>query len=94
MTITAFNCSLSFLRAKEDVFSNPLHFDMPRAEPPHLGCGIGQHYYLEARLAEIQLRIFFGEFLNRYPNAQLSGPIRCLRSNFVASIKEMPIRLR
>jgi cholest-4-en-3-one 26-monooxygenase len=39
------------------------------------------------------LRIFFTEFLHRYPKAEPSGPIRRMRSNFVAGIKEMPVRL-
>jgi linalool 8-monooxygenase len=78
----------------EDVFADPFRFDVTRAEPPHVGFGIGQHYCLGARLAELQLRIFFGEFLKRYPNAEPCGPIRRMRSNFVAGIKEMPVRLR
>ena len=78
----------------EDVFSDPFCFDVTRADPPHLGFGIGQHYCLGARLAELQLRIFFGEFLKRYPNAAPSGGVRRMRSNFVAGIKEMPVRLR
>jgi linalool 8-monooxygenase len=79
----------------EDVFTDPFRFDVTRGEQPgHLGFGIGQHYCLGARLAELQLRIFFGEFLRRYPNAHPAGPIRRMRSNFVAGIKEMPVRLR
>jgi linalool 8-monooxygenase len=78
----------------EDVFTDPFRFDVTRTEPAHLGFGIGQHYCLGARLAELQLRIFFGEFLRRYPSAEPCGPIRRMRSNFVAGIKEMPVRLR
>jgi linalool 8-monooxygenase len=79
----------------EDVFTDPFRFDVTRGEQPgHLGFGIGQHYCLGARLAELQLRIFFGEFLSRYPEARPAGPIRRMRSNFVAGIKEMPVQLR
>jgi linalool 8-monooxygenase len=78
----------------EEVFPDGFRFDVTRSEPPHLGFGIGQHYCLGARLAELQLRIFFGEFLKRYPNAVPSGSVRRMRSNFVAGIKEMPVRLR
>jgi linalool 8-monooxygenase len=78
----------------EAIFTDPFRFNAARAELPHLGFGTGQHYCLGARLAEMQLRIFFREFLRRYPNAEPNGPIRRMRSNFVAGIKELPVRLR
>src|SRR3984957_6262873 len=78
----------------EAIFTDPFRFDATRAELPQLGFGTGQHYCLGARLAEMQLRIFFREFLRRYPNAEPKGPIRRMRSNFVAGIKELPVRLR
>ncbi len=78
----------------EQIFTNPFGFDLTRGEATQLGFGVGQHFCLGARLAELQLRIFFTEFLRRYPNAEPSGPIRRMRSNFVAGIKEMPVRLR
>ncbi len=77
----------------EQIFTNPFGFDPTRAEATQLGFGVGQHFCLGARLAELQLRIFFTEFLRRYPKAEPSGPIRRMRSNFVAGIKEMPVRL-
>jgi linalool 8-monooxygenase len=77
----------------EEIFTDPFRFDATRADPPQLGFGTGQHYCLGARLAEMQLRIFFREFLQRYPNAEPAGPIRRMRSNFVSGIKEMPVRL-
>jgi linalool 8-monooxygenase len=77
----------------EEIFSDPFRFDVTRAELPQLGFGTGQHYCLGARLAEMQLRIFFREFMQRYPNAEPVGPIRRMRSNFVSGIKEMPVRL-
>ena len=77
----------------EEIFTRPFRFDGARAELPQLGFGSGQHYCLGARLAEMPVRIFFREFLRRYPNAEPAGPIRRMRSNFVAGIKEMPVRL-
>ncbi|HXD91431.1 MAG TPA: cytochrome P450 [Candidatus Binataceae bacterium] len=78
----------------EAVFTDPFAFDVARAEAAHLGFGIGQHYCLGARLAELQLRVFFDEFLSRYPDAAPIAPPRRMRSNFVAGIKELRVRLR
>ena len=78
----------------EEVYHDPHRFDVTRAEAPSLGFGIGEHYCLGARLAELQLRVFFGEFLRRYPEAAPCGPVRRMRSNFIAGIKELPVRLR
>jgi linalool 8-monooxygenase len=78
----------------ETIFTDPFRFDAARSELPQLGFGTGQHYCLGARLAEMQLRIFFREFLRRYPDAEPTGPVRRMRSNFVAGIKELPVRLR
>ncbi len=51
----------------EDIYSNPFDFDVTRNEAPQLGFGIGQHFCLGARLAELQLRIFFTEFFGYIP---------------------------
>jgi linalool 8-monooxygenase len=78
----------------EEVFKDPSRFDLTRDDVPSLGFGIGEHYCLGARLAELQLRVFFGEFLRRYPEAAPCGAVRRMRSNFISGIKELPIRLR
>ncbi len=58
----------------------------------HLGFGIGEHFCLGARLAELELRVLLEELLSRFPDIEPCGPIRRLRSNFIAGIKEMPVR--
>ncbi len=77
----------------EAIFTDPLRFDVARAEPPHLGFGIGQHFCLGARLAEMQIRIFYDEFLRRYPKARPNGPLRRIRSNFIIGYKSIPTDL-
>jgi linalool 8-monooxygenase len=77
----------------EDVFPDPFRSDIARVGLPQLGFGIGEHYCLSARLAELQLRIFFDEFLRRFPAAAPCGLIRRMRSNFIDGIKEMAVRL-
>jgi linalool 8-monooxygenase len=81
----------------ETKWADPYKFDVTRYTDPHaptqLGFGVGQHFCLGSRLAELQLRILFEEMLRRFPDIHVSGPIRRLRSNFIAGIKEMPVRL-
>ena len=78
----------------EAVFADPFKFDVARAEPAQLGFGTGQHFCLGARLAEMQLRFFYEEFLRRYPDAQPVGSQRRVRSNFIVGYKSIPARLR
>tara|TARA_R110002074_G_scaffold45451_2_gene117556 strand:- start:7138 stop:8412 length:1275 start_codon:yes stop_codon:yes gene_type:complete len=81
----------------ETKWANPFDFDVARYSDPHaptqLGFGVGQHFCLGSRLAELQLRVLFEEMLKRFPDIHVSGPVRRLRSNFIAGIKEMPVKL-
>jgi cytochrome P450 len=77
----------------ETIFADPDRFDVARAEPPHIGFGTGQHFCLGARLAEMQIRTFYEEFLRRYPEARPSGEVQRMRSNFIVGYKSIPIRL-
>jgi linalool 8-monooxygenase len=78
----------------EDAFAAANRFDVGRDGPQQLGFGIGQHFCLGARLALLQLRSFFGEFLRRYPEARVVGSPRLVRSNFVHGFKDLAVRLR
>ncbi|MDO8290633.1 MAG: cytochrome P450 [Parvibaculum sp.] len=81
----------------ETKWKDPFTFDVTRYTDTHaatqLGFGVGQHFCLGSRLAELQLRILFEELLKRFPDIHVSGPVRRLRSNFIAGIKEMPVKL-
>jgi len=81
----------------ETKWADPYKFDVTRYTdkdaPTQLGFGVGQHFCLGSRLAELQLRILYEEMLKRFPDIRVSGPIRRLRSNFISGIKEMPVKL-
>ncbi|MFZ3033227.1 MAG: cytochrome P450 [Parvibaculum sp.] len=81
----------------ETKWDDPYRFDVTRYTdkdaPTQLGFGIGQHFCLGSRLAELQLRVLYEEMLRRFPDIHVSGPIRRLRSNFISGIKEMPVKL-
>jgi linalool 8-monooxygenase len=81
----------------EEKWADPFRFDVTRytdaQAATQLGFGVGQHFCLGSRLAELQLRILFEELLKRFPDIHVAGPVRRLRSNFIAGIKEMPVKL-
>jgi cholest-4-en-3-one 26-monooxygenase len=76
----------------EDVFPDPYRFDITRKPNEHLAFGIGQHVCLGGNLARLEMRIMFEEILKRMPDLELAGPMRRLRSNFVNTIKTMPVQ--
>lgn len=76
----------------EDIFDNPEKFNVRREPNDHLAFGAGHHACVGAPLARCQLRIMPGEILRRFPDIELDGEVRRLRSNFISGIKEMPVR--
>ncbi len=78
----------------EDVFPDPMHFDIRRTPNDHVTFGGGGvHFCLGANLARAEINWMMREFLRRYPNPTLAGPVRRLRSDFVNGIKQMPVAL-
>jgi linalool 8-monooxygenase len=77
----------------EEVFTEPERFDVTRSGPGHLGFGHGPHFCQGARLAELELTVLLQELLPRFPDMELSGPFRRVRSNFVHGLKALPVRL-
>jgi cytochrome P450 len=59
----------------------------------HLSFGLGVHFCMGSRLAEMQLRILWEEVLARFRLVEVVGkPIR-VRSNFVKGFTELPVRV-
>jgi len=77
----------------EEVFPNGDAFDVSRDPNPHVTFGPGgSHFCLGASLARLEIRVMFEELLRRLADIELAGPVRRLRSNFIAGIKQMPVR--
>lgn len=80
----------------EDIFENPLKFDIERATKmelhrEHRAFGIGQHFCLGAHLARIELQLMFNEIIPRLRNPQFAEPVEYMRDHFVNGIKKMHI---
>jgi cytochrome P450 len=78
----------------EAVFERPDAFwiDRPNARQ-HLAFGIGVHFCMGSRLAEMQLRVVWEETLARFRTVEVVGPPRRVRSNFVKGYTELPVRV-
>jgi cytochrome P450 len=76
------------------VFDEPDRFLIDRRNArQHLAFGIGVHFCMGSRLAEMQLRVLWEETLARFREVELVGaPVR-VRSNFVKGYSQLPVRV-
>jgi cholest-4-en-3-one 26-monooxygenase len=78
----------------EEVFPDPYVFDIRRTPNDHVTFGGGgPHFCLGANLARLEITCMIRELLRRFPSAELTGPVRRMRSDFINGIKHMPVRL-
>jgi cytochrome P450 len=71
---------------------NELWIDRENARQ-HLAFGIGVHFCMGSRLAEMQLRVVWEETLARFRQVEVVGdPVR-VRSNFVKGYSRLPVRV-
>jgi cytochrome P450 len=75
----------------EEKWDDPFTFDVTRKGPRHLSFGYGQHLCIGWRLAEMQLTVVMQELLARHPDLTVTGDVTRLRSNFLNSVKRMPV---
>jgi cytochrome P450 len=78
----------------EAVFERPDEFriDRPNARQ-HLAFGIGVHFCMGSRLAEMQLRVLWEEVLARFRTIEVVEPPRRVRSNFVKGYSTLSVRV-
>jgi cytochrome P450 len=75
------------------VFEDPELFDIHRKIERHVAFGFGIHLCIGAALARLESRIAFEELLGRYPNYELTQPIRRAYSSNVRGLSNLPIVL-
>ena len=73
----------------DSVFTDPFELDLSRRPNPHITFGTGRHKCLGASLAELEVRVFFEEFLERVGEFEVGEPDR-LRSNFIPRDQTSP----
>lgn len=78
----------------EEVFPDPLHFDVGRKPNPHVTFGGGgPHYCLGAHLAKLEVQVMFDLLLPRLTDLELTSPPERMRTNFTNALKRMPVRV-
>lgn len=79
----------------EEVFADPMRFDVGRHPNPHTAFGRGgPHFCLGSFLARLEIRVLLEELLARDLRLERAGtPVR-LSSNFVNGFKSIPVRVR
>jgi cytochrome P450 len=77
----------------EDVFPDPMTFDITRTPNPHMAFGHGIHLCLGANLARMEARVFFEEFFAHFASIESCGEPVFIRSNSIHGYKDMPVRL-
>lgn len=77
----------------DEVFPDPLRFDIGRDPNPHVIFGAGgPHFCLGANLARLEIRVVFDTILDHLGDVRLAGaPVRS-RSNFTNGLERLPVR--
>jgi cytochrome P450 len=85
---------LSYVSANrdEDVFADPMRFDVGRDPNKHLSFGHGVHFCLGAALARMEINSFFTELVPRITSIELAGKPEHMATTFVGGLKHLPIR--
>jgi len=74
------------------VFAAPDAFDIGRTPNDHVSFGFGPHVCLGAGFARLQMTHLLTEVLTRMPDVERTGPVVRMQSNFIAGIKQLPVR--
>ena len=85
---------LSYVSANrdEDIFDDPMRFDVGRDPNKHLSFGYGVHFCLGAALARMEMNSFFTELIPRIKTIELAGEPQLSATIFVGGLKHLPIR--
>jgi cytochrome P450 len=78
----------------DEQFADPYRLDLTRTPNDHLAFGRGgPHRCLGEWLARMEIRVVLQEWMRRVRSTEQTGPEAHLRSNFIAGIKHLPVRI-
>src|SRR5260370_33669466 len=76
----------------EDIFQEPMRFDVGRSPNKHLAFGMGPHFCLGATLARLEIQAIFNEMLPRLERIELAGEAEVMQTTFVGGPKHLAVR--
>ncbi len=77
----------------EDVFVDPLRFDVSRADADKLlSFGVGAHFCLGAQFARREVRTMLRRLSDELTSVELAGEPEWSQSHFVSGVKHLPLR--
>ena len=78
----------------DEQFADPYRLDLTRSPNDHLAFGRGgPHRCLGEWLARMEIRVLMQEWMRRVASVEQTGAESYLRSNFIAGIKHLPVRI-
>ncbi|MFI6901793.1 cytochrome P450 [Nonomuraea sp. NPDC050394] len=77
----------------EAVFEHADEFRVGRSPNRHITFGAGRHLCLGARLARLELKVFFEELIGRVGRVEAAGEPVFNASNFTWGLRSLPVRL-
>lgn len=78
----------------DEQFADPFRLDLTRHPNDHLAFGRGgPHRCLGEWLARMEIRVLMQEWMRRVQATEQTGPESYMRSNFIAGIKHLPVRI-
>ncbi|QQQ79079.1 cytochrome P450 [Saccharothrix sp. 6-C] len=89
--VTLWNSSANF---DEEVFADPMSFDLSRTPNKHIAFGHGPHFCLGAYLGRAHVRSVLEAVRDLVDGIELAGKPRRLFSNFVHGYSSLPVTLR
>jgi cytochrome P450 len=79
----------------EDVFADPMRFDITRPDADRLiSFGLGAHYCLGSQFARREVRTLLPAMLERIDALELAGEPQWSAANFVGGVKHLPVTYR
>jgi cytochrome P450 len=79
----------------EDVFVNPMRFDVARPDADRLlSFGVGPRFCLGSQFARREIRALLARLVDQVATIEAIGPARWSENHFVSGVKHLPIRYR